>query len=103
MPKSIRAFVQIAHRKVRKHCCVVGWPPLPDGSVGEEFAVAPRIAAIELLGAHVLRLEHDVSRVIFVPIPVQDARFSFQLTEERCARVRRQDVKGRALQPVRLD
>src|ERR1700730_659403 len=103
MPKAIRAFVQIAHRKVREHSSVVGWPPRPDRPVGEEFAVTPRIAAVELLGAHVLRLEHDMSRVILVPIPVQDAPFGFQLTKEWCAGGRCQDVKGRALQPVRLD
>src|SRR5882724_7355616 len=103
MPETIRAFVQIAHRKVRGHGRAVGRPPLPNGSVREEFAVAPGITTVELLDAHVLRLKHDVSGVIFVPIPMQDASFSFQLTEEGRAGVRSQDVKSRTLQPVCFD
>src|SRR5678816_4140872 len=57
VPEAVRALVEIAHREIREHCAAVARPPLPDGRMGEQFVVAPGVALIELLAAHVLRLE----------------------------------------------
>jgi hypothetical protein len=47
--------------------------------------------------------KYDMGGVVEIPVFVQQPAFGLQLSKERCARIRRQDVKGRALQPVFFD
>src|ERR1041385_68794 len=94
MPEAVRALVEITHREIRQHCSAVARPALPDGCVREQLVVAPRVAAIELLAAHVLRLENDVRSVVLVPVSMQDAPLRVELAEQRRTRVRRQNVEG---------
>src|SRR5437762_2105958 len=75
----------------------------PDRVVGEESPVAPRVAGGELLHRHVPRAKDHVSRVVLVPVAVQQPILRFHLAKERRAGVRREDVKRRAFEPVALD
>src|SRR5688572_18892591 len=63
-PEAVRSLVEVAHREIGEHCAAVARPPLPDRRVREQAVVAPRVATIELVTAHVLRLEHDVRGVV---------------------------------------
>ncbi len=58
---------------------------------------------MELGGRHVLRLKDDMGRVVAAPVPVQNPPLGLERPEERRTGVRREDVEGRALEPVRLD
>src|SRR6188474_329466 len=82
VPETVGALVEIAHREIREHCAAVARPPLPDGRVREQLVVAPCVALIELLAAHVFRLKDDVRRVVLVPVAMQDAPLRFELTEQ---------------------
>src|SRR5688500_6314077 len=103
MPETIRALVQIAHCEIAQYGSSILRAPPPDRRVREQAVVAPRIATIELFPAHVLRLEHHVRRVVFVPITMHDPALRFELPEERRSRIRGQDMKRGAFEPVGLD
>src|SRR5438874_8404869 len=49
------------------------------------------------------RLKDDMSRVVKLPLFVQNPALGSQLSKEGRARIRRQDMKSRAFQPVFLD
>lgn len=102
-PQPVRALVQVAAAEVGRQGAPVHRSPPPDRAVREEARVAPGVALHQPLGRHQLRPEHDVRRVVQLPIPVQDARFGFELPEQRGSRVGRQDVEGRALEALALD
>src|SRR5678816_4680680 len=103
VPEPVRSLVEIAHREIREHCPAIAGTPLPDRRVREQLVVAPGVAVIELLTGHVFWLEDDVRRVVLVPVAVQDASLRVELTEQRRAWIRREDVERRALEPVLFD
>ena len=102
-PEPVRALVQVRHGEVREQRAAVGGPAMPNRTMGEQAPVAPGVALGQLLDLHVARLEHDVGRVVARPVAVQESTFRFELTEQRRARVGRQDVERRALQALGLD
>src|SRR3990170_8231349 len=93
VPDTIGTLVQITHGEIREHGAAVAGTATPNGSVREQGFVTPRIARIELFGTHVLRLKDDMRGVVLVPVPMQDAALRFELTEQRCARIRSQDME----------
>ena len=57
----------------------------------------------QFLRRHVPGLEHCMACVIQGPVSVEYPALLFHLPEKRCRGIRRQDVEGRALQPVFFD
>src|SRR6185437_1542079 len=47
--------------------------------------------------------KHDVRRIVEMPVTMQEASLRSELVEQRRPGIRREDVEGCALEPVRLD
>ena len=102
-PQAVGAFVQVRHRQIRRHGAPVLGPAPPDRGVGEKALVNPRVALLQFLRRHVFGTEYRVRRIVQGPIAVQQTPFGFHLPEQRRRRIRRKNVKCRALQTVLLD
>ena len=71
-----------------------------DRAPAVEVPVGPPVPRLELLRPHAARFEHDVPRVVEVPVAVPDAAVLLHAIEERRARIGREDVEGRGLDPL---
>ncbi len=78
-------------------------PAAPDGGMREELAIAPGVSGLQLPRAHVHGAEDGVGRVVEIPVGVQKPALLLQLTKQRRARIRREDVKRCAFEAVGFD
>ena len=103
MPEAIRALVQIRHRQIQRHSAPIFRPAPPDRSMRKQPLINPSVSVLQFLGRHVPGLKHGVRRIVLRPISMQNPPLGFHLAKQRRRRIRRQDVKGSALQTILLD
>ena len=102
-PQPVRTLVKVRPAEVHRPLGRPLGPAPPDRRVREQPPVQPVIPEFELLGRQVLRPEDGVRGVVEVPVAVEDPPLALHLPEQRRARIRRQDVKRGAVEPVGLD